>query len=78
MPDSKQPPSKSPAAQLTAIDDKTDALMTLLEPPADSDSPSKVDLLLELAQQQAELLAELSKEVVALRSEFAAISRPRQ
>lgn len=77
MPASKPPASRSQAEQLTAIDDKTDALMGLLEPPP-ADSPSKVDMLLELAQQQAELLAELSKEVVGLRSEFAAISRPRQ
>ena len=77
MPDSPMPASKSPAAQLTAIDDKTDALMMLLDPPS-ADSPSKVDLLLELAQQQAELLADLAKEVVALRAEIALTTARRQ
>ena len=75
MPDLQKPASRSPAEQLTAIDGKTDALMMLLEPPADS--PSKVDLLLELAQQQAELLADLAQQVAALKAEIATISRPR-
>lgn len=76
MPDLQKPASKSQAEQLTAIDGKTDALMVLLEPPP-ADSPSKVDMLLDLAQQQAQLLADLAQQVVALRGEIDAISRPR-
>jgi hypothetical protein len=61
---------------LTAIDVKTDALMVLLDPPS-ADSPSKVDLLLELAQQQAELLADLVQQVAALKVALAATTAQR-